>query len=263
MSCEHAAISVHQCVIFGIWSALSDKRGAKDTVNEADSFKRDAAIAALDEAKTGMRIGLGTGSTARHFVDLLGDRVKQGFDCICVPTSEVTAKQALQLGIPLASLDEVKTLDLTVDGADEVDPHLNLIKGGGAALLREKIVANASLRMVVIADSTKYVQTLGKFPLPIEVNKFGIGVTEEQVRKVAHGFSPECEVRLRKNSDGEFVETDGGHLIIDAFFGRISDAKALSGALLDVPGVVQHGLFLNMCAAAYIAGPDGVEKLGN
>lgn len=232
-------------------------------MSEAEDFKRKAAEEALNEVESGMRIGLGTGSTARHFVDLLAKKVAQGFDCLCVPTSEATAAQAREGGIALSSLDELDALDLTVDGADEVDSQLNLIKGGGAALLREKIVAHASRRMVVIADASKHVDMLGRFPLPIEVNRFGLGATRAEVTRVAHAASPGCEVRLRMLADGKPLETDGGHLIIDAFFGRISDAEALSRALLDVPGVVQHGLFINMCAAAYIAGASGVEKLGN
>jgi len=215
------------------------------------------------EIRPGMRIGLGTGSTAKHFVDLLGARVAAGFECICVPTSEVTAAQAKSLNIPLSDLDALDGLDLTVDGADEIDGHLNLIKGGGGALLREKIVADASARMVVIADSSKFVETLGAFPLPIEVNMFGLGATRAQVAAVVKAQGAEGGLELRLNAEGKPFHTDGGHLIFDAFFGRISNAKALSAALLEVPGVVQHGLFLDMCDAAYIAGADGVAKLGN
>ena len=142
----------------------------------AETYKREAAAGALDFVKSGMRLGLGTGSTARPFVELLGDRVRAGLDIIAVPTSEATRIQAEQCGIPLTTLDETPELDLTIDGADEIAPDLALIKGGGGALLREKIVASASARMVVIADDSKWVAMLGRFPLPIEVVPFGLAV---------------------------------------------------------------------------------------
>lgn len=213
---------------------------------------------ALREAQPGMRLGLGTGSTAKHFVDLLGAQVAQGFECLCVPTSEVTAAQARSLNIPLTDLDTIDRLDLTVDGADEIDPALNLIKGGGGALLREKIVAAASDRMVVIADASKMVDPLGRFPLPVEVNLFGLMATRRAVEAVAAAHGAQGHVILRKAKDGTPFVTDGGHVILDALFGRISSAKALSTALLDIPGVVQHGLFLGLCKRAYVAGPNGV-----
>jgi ribose 5-phosphate isomerase A len=208
-----------------------------------------------------MRLGLGTGSTAREFVALLGEKVASGLDCICVPTSEVTAEQARGLGINLTTLDEMPELDLTVDGADEVGPRLDLIKGAGGALLREKIVAAASRRMVVIADQSKVVSMLGRFPLPIEVNRFGLGVTRRAVEALMVSHNAEGGTRVRLGKDGEPYVTDGGHLILDALFGRISKPEALSSSLLEVPGVVQHGLFLGMCARAYVAGPKGVEIL--
>src|SRR4051794_22730171 len=147
----------------------------------ADAYKRDAAAAALDHVRPGMRLGLGTGSTARHFVDLLGERVRAGLDVVAVPTSEGTRSQAERLRIPLTSLDDIPALDLTVDGADEIAPDLTLIKGGGGALLREKIVAAASARMVVIADASKWVENLGRVPLPIEVVPFGLAATQRAV----------------------------------------------------------------------------------
>lgn len=228
----------------------------------SDLHKKQAAEAALVELKPGMRLGLGTGSTAKHFVALLGEKVAAGFECICVPTSEETAAQAQSLSIPLSDLETLVTLDLTIDGADELDADLSLIKGGGGALLREKIVADASSRMIVIADGSKLVATLGKFPLPVEVNPFGYGSTVRRLESIAQKFGAEGGLKQRMVGDVPFV-TDGGHFIVDAFFGRISDAKALSDALLEVPGVVQHGLFLNICDAAYIAGDDGLKKLGN
>lgn len=227
----------------------------------SENLKRQAAAIALEEARPGMRLGLGTGSTARHFVDLLGERVRAGFDCLCVPTSEATAAQARGLGIPLSTLEETPELDLTVDGADEIGPHLALIKGAGGALLREKIVAAASRRMVVIADTSKVVPTLGRFPLSIEVNRFGLRVTTRMVEDVAARHGAEGTVKLRLIASGEPLVTDGGHLILDAFFGRISKPEALSADLHMVPGVVEHGLFLGLCARAYVAGPNGIETI--
>ena len=227
----------------------------------SEALKRQAAAMALSEVKSGMRLGLGTGSTARHFVDLLGEKVAAGLDVICVPTSEVTARQALDLGIPLSDLDSLDRLDLTVDGADELDPQLNLIKGGGGALLREKIVAAASDAMVVIADVSKCVETLGRFPLPVEVNRFGLGATRHAVEQVLLRHDAEGGLKLRGEDPGNPYVTDGGHLILDAFFGRISRPEALSNDLLNIPGVVQHGLFLKMCSKAYVATPNGVEEL--
>lgn len=223
-------------------------------------MKRTAAEAALSEVKPGMRIGLGTGSTARHFVELLGARVSLGFACLCVPTSEQTAAQARRLGIPMTTLDETPRLDLTVDGADEIGPGLALIKGGGGALLREKIVAAASDRMVAIADASKTVGTLGRFPLPIEVNQFAVGATTRAVAAVMKEAGAAGQPVLRQK-DGQPFVTDGGHYILDALFGRISAPKALALALAEIPGVVEHGLFLGICKRAYVAGSGGVETI--
>lgn len=228
----------------------------------SDELKKQAAKAAMQEVESGMRIGLGTGSTAKHFVDYLGVEVANGFECICVPTSEVTAAQALSLNIPLTTLDDIDALDVTVDGADEIDSNSYLIKGGGGALLREKIVAAASGKMVVIADTSKMVENLGMFPLPVEVNKFGLGATTKLVQAIMDRFDAQGALVLRKRKDGAAFVTDGGHYILDASFGLISDAKAVSNALLEVPGVVQHGLFLDICSAAYLASPEGVVTLG-
>ena len=227
----------------------------------SEDQKRIAAAQALEEVRSGMRLGLGTGSTARHLVDLLGKQVAAGFDVLCVPTSEATAAQARSLGIPLTTLDETPELDLTIDGADEIGPGLSLIKGAGGALLREKIVAAASRRMIVIADSSKLVPALGKFPLSIEVNRFGLAATTAMVERVARKHRAEGVVRLRLEKSGEPLVTDGGHLILDALFGRISNPEALSADLHNVPGVVEHGLFLGLCARAYVAGPNGIETI--
>ncbi len=227
----------------------------------SDAFKQAAAAAAMSEIRPGMRLGLGTGSTARHFVDLVGAAVASGLEVICVPTSEATAAQARALGIPLTDLETTPELDLTIDGADEIGPGLALIKGAGGALLREKIVAAASARMVVIADRSKLVASLGAFALPIEVNPFGLGATRRRVEKVMQAFGATGELRQRLRHGGDPYLTDGGHFILDACFGRISDPEALARALLDIPGVVEHGLFLGLCRRAYVAGPDGVEVL--
>lgn len=227
----------------------------------SDEMKRRAAEAAMSEVRSGMRIGLGTGSTARHFVDLVGAAVRDGLEVICVPTSEVTRAQAEALGIPLTDLETTPELDLTVDGADEIGPGLNLIKGAGGALLREKIVATVSARMVVIADASKTVGELGRFPLPIEVNLFGLGATSRAISKVMASFGAEGGLTRRLKSDGTPYVTDGGHAILDALFGRIPDPEALSVALWRVPGVVEHGLFTGLCRKAYVARPDGVQVL--
>ena len=226
-----------------------------------EELKREAAAAALAEVQPGMRVGLGTGSTARHFVDLLGERVKAGFDCVGVPTSEVTGTQAASLGIRLATLEEIPELDVTIDGADEIGPGLSLIKGAGGALLREKIVAAASRRMIVIADGSKVVSTLGAFPLSIEVNRFGLNATTRMVEAVAARHQATGPVTLRVGKSGEPFVTDGGHLILDALFGRIFNPEALSADLHNVPGVVEHGLFLGLCSRAYVAGPNGIETI--
>ncbi len=227
----------------------------------SDEQKYRAAEAAMAEVTSGMRLGLGTGSTAKHFVDIVGRAVQNGLDVICVPTSEVTAAQALSLGIPLTDLETTPELDLTVDGADELGPGLALIKGGGGALLREKIVAAASRRMIVIADQSKKVEMLGRFPLPIEVNHFGLGVTTAAIAAVMADFNAEGELRRRLKPDTTPFVTDGGHAILDAFFGRIPQPEALARALADIPGVVEHGLFIGLCQRAYVAGPAGIDVL--
>ena len=227
---------------------------------DARDMKIKAAQAALDYVEDGMRLGIGTGSTAEEFVRLLAEKVASGFRIEGVPTSERTARLCLELGVPLKSLEELPQLDLTIDGADEVDGSLRLIKGGGGALLREKIVACASDRMIVIADESKVVETLGAFKLPIEVNAFGLGATRIAIEKLAarHGLSGEIVVRA--SGDGPFM-TDGGHLILDASFGRIPDADALAIDLNAIPGVVEHGLFIGIASLAIIAGPAGARIL--
>jgi ribose 5-phosphate isomerase A len=223
---------------------------------DANALKRQAAARALDFVEPGMRLGLGTGSTAAQFVELLGERVKAGLGVIAVPTSEATLGQAEALGIPLTTLDETPELDLTVDGADEIDHDLSLIKGGGGALLREKIVASASRRLLIIADISKWVPTLGKYPLPIEVVPFGLEATR---RAVAAATGAGAALTLRRRKDGLAFVTDGGHFILDAALERIPDPAALAGRLCAIPGVVEHGLFIGLAKVAILAGPDGVR----
>ncbi|MGG6895693.1 MULTISPECIES: ribose-5-phosphate isomerase RpiA [Rhizobium] len=227
---------------------------------DARQMKIEAARAALAYVESGMRLGIGTGSTAEEFVRLLAEKVASGLSIEGVPTSERTAKLCNELGVPLKSLDELPELDLTIDGADEFDGALTLVKGGGGALLREKIVAASSARMIVIADESKVVQTLGAFPLPIEVNPFGLVSTRILIEKAASRLGLSGALNLRLSGDKTFV-TDGGHFIIDASFGRIPDAEALSIELNSIPGVVEHGLFINMATLAIIAGPAGARAL--
>lgn len=229
----------------------------------SEDLKKAAALAALELVRPGMRLGLGTGSTAKLFVDGLGAKVAAGLAVLCVATSEATQAQALGLGIPMSTLDETPELDLTIDGADELDSALRLIKGGGAAHLREKIVAAASKRMVVIADTGKQVETLGRFPLPIEVVPFGLEATRRAVAAAIASSGAHGELKLRKRPDGSTLLTDGGHYILDAHLGRIELPEVLGLALNQVPGVVEHGLFLGLATAAFLAGADGVRVLGD
>ena len=231
-------------------------------MTDAEALKRDAAAKALTYVEDGMRLGLGTGSTAKHFVDLLAERVRGGLKVIGVPTSEVTRRQAESLGVPLTTLDETPELDITIDGADEIDPDLNLIKGGGGALLREKIVAAASGRMIVIADQSKMVPTLGRFPLPIEVNMFGLAATRRAIEKALEAAGCSGPLSVRTKADGHVFVTDGGHMILDAACARIPDADGLASRLHSVPGVVEHGLFIGLASFAIIASPGGAEVVG-
>ncbi len=226
-----------------------------------EQMKQKAALRALEEVRDGMKLGLGTGSTARYFVDGLGAQVADGLGVVCVPTSEATRAQAESLGVKLAPLDDLKRLDLTVDGADELDDALRLIKGGGGALLREKIVAAASDRMIVIADDSKKVATLGAFDLPVEVNMFSHGATAAAITDALAATGNAGAINLR-GGDAPFI-TDGGHYIYDCALGAINDAEGLAQALLNVPGVVEHGLFLGYATAAILAGTDELEEVGS
>ena len=226
---------------------------------DIEAQKRQAAGLAVEWVRPGMRLGLGTGSTAKHFVELLGEKVAAGMRVIGVPTSEVTRLDAIRCGVPLTTLDEIDHLDLTVDGADECDGALNLIKGGGGALLREKIVAAASDRMIVIADDTKWVDFLGRFPLPVEVIPFGLAATRRGMVKAFALSGVSGQMGVRTTRDGHVFVTDGGHWIIDAHLGRIEDAPRLAGLLSLIPGVVEHGLFIGLAQTAVLAGAQGIR----
>ncbi|MFC0241166.1 ribose-5-phosphate isomerase RpiA [Rhodopseudomonas telluris] len=228
---------------------------------DKENLKRQAAARALEEVRSGMRLGLGTGSTAKHFVELLGEKVRGGLDVIGVPTSEVTRADAERCGIRLTTLDEIDHLDLTVDGADEVDTRLDLIKGGGGALLREKIVAAASDRMIVIADESKWVERLGRFPLPVEVIPFGLAATRRAIEKACGDVGAAGELKLRAGKDGHAFVTDGGHWIVDAHLGQISDAPRLAQLLSAIPGVVEHGLFIGIAGTVVLAGAEGIRTV--
>jgi ribose 5-phosphate isomerase A len=226
------------------------------TTTDTEALKRAAAERAAEWIRDGITLGLGTGSTVRHLLDVIAERRAQGrwADVVGVPTSEDTAQRARRLGIPLATLEERPHVDVTIDGADEVDPQLRLIKGLGAALLREKIVAAASRELVIVADETKVVERLGtRAPLPVEVDPFGAAIQPEFLRSL--GAEPVLRVR-----DGAPVVTDGGNLIYDCRFADgIADPEALEVRLALRPGIIDTGLFLGMATAVVIAGSGGVQ----
>jgi ribose 5-phosphate isomerase A len=217
--------------------------------------KEAAGRAAAKLVREGDVVGLGTGSTAYFAVTALGERVKAGMQILGVPTSMQTAELAGTLGIPLTTLDEHPEIDITLDGADEVDHHLNLIKGGGGALLREKVVASASKRMIVVSDSSKFVDRLGKFPLPVEVISFARTVVEKRIMSLG------ASVKLRARSDGSTYITDNGNPILDCSFGLIENPAALAEKLSSIPGIVEHGLFIGLAERALIGRAKGVEEI--
>jgi ribose 5-phosphate isomerase A len=220
-----------------------------------ETEKELAGRAAAKLVSDGQVVGLGTGSTAYFAVVALGERVKAGLKIVGIPTSIATADLARQLGIPLATLDEHPEIDITIDGADEIDPCLNLIKGGGGALLREKVVASVTKKMVVVSDSTKVVPALGKFPLPVEIIPFARPVVERKIASL--GATP----KLRCKPDGQPYVTDNGNHILDASFGRIDDPPSVARALSETPGVVEHGLFIGFAKLALVGRGHGVEEL--
>jgi ribose 5-phosphate isomerase A len=216
-------------------------------VGKNDPEKEAAARASLRFVQDGQVVGLGTGSTAAFFIKLLGERVKNGLKIRGIPTSERSRDLALSLGIPLTTLDECQDIAVTVDGADEVDPQLRLIKGGGGALLREKIVASATRQLVIVADASKQVARLGKFPLPVEVIKFAQALVTKKITAMG------ANVTLRLGKDEKPFVTDEGSHILDCRFGEIADADGLARTLSDMPGVVEHGLFIGMASVVLFA----------
>lgn len=220
--------------------------------------KENAALAAIDFVENGMILGLGSGSTAEIFIDALGEKIAGGLKVAGVPTSRRTAECAIEAGVPLIEPDKVDRINLTIDGADEVDPGFNLIKGGGACLLREKIIAQASDRMIVIVDGTKMVDTLGRFPLPIEVDPFGMALTAEQVFDALKSTGCEqAQTVLRQLRDGSGpLITDGGNYILDSKCRKIPNPADTALALSQIPGVMEHGLFIDLADVIIVGEAD-------
>jgi len=223
---------------------------AANELNTLDQEKQLAARAAVQLVESGNIVGLGSGSTATYAIRFLAERVREGLKIVGIPTSQKTKQLAEQLGIPLATLEKQPQIDIDIDGADEIDPQLNLIKGGGGALLREKVVASASRRFLVIAESTKQVAHLGKFPLPVEVIPFAESVNQTRIEALG------AQVSLRRYPYGNPYTTDEGHHILDCNFGEIADPASLAQKLRSIPGVVEHGLFIGMAEMAFV-GKDG------
>jgi ribose 5-phosphate isomerase A len=217
--------------------------------------KEAAARASLRFVEDGQIVGLGTGSTAAYFIQLLGEEVKNGLRIRGIPSSDRSREQAASLGIPLTTLDEFPQIDVTVDGADEVDPQLRMIKGGGGALLREKIVASATRQFVIITDASKRVPVLGRFPLPVEVIKFARAVVVKKIEALG------AEVELRRGADGTPYLTDENNYILDCRFGQIADADGLARQLSDMPGIVEHGLFIGMANVVLVANGSEIVEL--
>ena len=220
-----------------------------------DQEKEAAARASLRFVKDGQVVGLGTGSTAAYFIKLLGEEVKNGLQVRGIPTSDRSRELAESLGIPLTTLDECQEIAVTVDGADEVDPQLRLIKGGGGAMLREKIVASATKQLVIVADATKQVPVLGKFPLPVEVIKFAQALVAKRITALG------AHVSVRTNADGTPFVTDERNHILDCRFGQIADADTLARQLSEMPGVVEHGLFIGMASVVIFARGNEIVEL--
>ena len=228
---------------------------------DQNALKRAVAAKALEFVQDGMKLGLGSGTTAEIFVELLAPKVRAGQKLLCVPSSDRTATLARKLGFTLSSLDDLAPLDLTIDGADEADRNLDLIKGGGGMLLREKIVASASKKMIVIADESKLVPRLGKFPLPVEVSEFGHKTVARHLSEAIAALGYKNVPATLRQKDGAPFKTDSGNLIYDCAFGAIQNAPKLAAAIKGVPGVVEHGLFIGIATTLLIAGPGEVEVI--
>jgi ribose 5-phosphate isomerase A len=224
-------------------------------LKRADQEKEAAARASLRFIKSGQVVGLGTGSTAASFIRLLAEQVKNGLLIRGIPTSVRSQELAESLGIPLTTLDECQEIDVTVDGADEVDAELRLIKGGGGALLREKVIASATKHLVIVADATKQVPRLGKFPLPVEVIRFAQALVAKKIAALG------ADVRLRLQANGTAYVTDESNYIFDCRFGEIADADNLARQLSDMPGIVEHGLFIGMASTVLLAKGDEIVEL--
>ena len=224
----------------------------------ADEQKKAAAIAALEYVKAGNKVGLGTGSTANHFITALAEKVRGGFDVECVATSRASFQLASSLGLKMTTLEKQAHLDVTVDGADEFDGNFQLIKGGGGALLVEKIVATSSRYMVVIADQSKKVNALGKFPLPVEVVPFGVNATAWKIERALKLCDLKGKMQLRLKDGKPFV-TDSGNAIIDVTIGHIPEPRRLDNLIKSIPGVVDHGLFIDICGIIMMGTDDGVQ----
>ena len=230
-------------------SAQSDSKTVRDAEKQA------AAHAAVQFVESGNVVGLGSGSTATFATQFLAERVRSGLKILGIPTSKATRQLAEQLGIPLTTLDKNPVIDIDIDGADEIDPQLNLIKGGGGAMLREKVIASASKRFVVVAESVKLVPHLGKFPLPVEVISFAEALVKRRIEALG------AQVTLRKQKDGGVYVTDEGHHIFDCNFGQIDDPPALNARLHEIPGVVEHGLFIGLAETAFVGKDGGVVQV--
>lgn len=224
----------------------------------ADEQKKAAAVAALEYVKAGSKVGLGTGSTANHFITALAEKVRGGFDVECVATSRASFQLASSLGLRMTTLEKQSHLDVTVDGADEFDGNFQLIKGGGGALLVEKIVATSSRYMVVIADQSKKVNALGKFPLPVEVVPFGVNATAWKIERALKLCDLKGKMQLRLKDGKPFV-TDSGNAIIDVTIGHIPEPRRLDNLIKSIPGVVDHGLFIDICGIIMMGTDDGVQ----
>ncbi len=222
---------------------------------KSNSEKEAVGRASMEFIRDGNVVGLGTGSTAAYALQFLGERVRDGLNIRGIPTSTPSRDIAISLKIPLTTFEEVQQIDVTIDGADEFDPQLNLIKGGGGALLREKVVASASKQVVILADSSKQVSVLGKFPLPVEVIPFAEALVGKKISDMG------AKVTLRHRADGSVFVSDEGHHILDCAFGQISDPVSLARKLSDMPGIVEHGLFIGLADIVLLARGTNVEQI--